>query len=132
MPLCIHHGSFWDISGEFILDSRFRFGNDGLVTKFVYQPEEEVLVLGAGKEAPSHKALISSYACKLRTDTSNWVRGIMLREKRVIYYRQGVRNLQWYDQTTEMLSSHGLPGSYQILWGPEARRQLLEDLAGFP
>ncbi len=132
MLLRIQHESFWEISREFILDSRFRFGNDGPVTKFVYQPEEELMVLGAGKEVPSHKALISSYVCKIRTDTSNWVRGIVLRDKKVIYYRQGVRDLLWYDQTTAMLCSHGLPGDYRILWGAEAKQRLKDDLACYP
>jgi hypothetical protein len=132
VTLLIQHKDFWELSSRFVLDSRYRFGNRDPVTKFVYQPEDEVLVLGNGKATPSHKALISSFACKLRTDTSNWVRGIVLREKAMIYYRQGVRKLYWYDQTTDMLRTHGLPGEYRILWGVDAKKQLAEDLADFP
>jgi len=128
----IQNESFWEISKECVLDSRFRFGDGGLVTKFVYQPEERVLVLGSGREYPTHKALISSYACKKRTDTSYWVRGIVLREKGLVYYRQGVQDPQWYDQTSDMLRTHGLPGAYRIVWGREAKDNLKEDLAGFP
>ena len=128
----IQNESFWEISKEWVLDSRFRFGEAGLVTKFVYQPEERVLILGSGREYPTHKALISSYGCKKQTDTSHWVRGIVLREKELIYYRQGVQDAQWYDQTSKMLQSHGLPSTYRIVWGREAKYDLKEDLAGFP
>jgi hypothetical protein len=128
----IQNESFWEISKQCVLNSRFRFGDGGFVTKFVYQPEERVLVLGCGREYPTHKALISSYACKKRTDTSHWVRGIVLREKELIYYRQGVQNPQWYDQTSEMLRFHGLPGTYRVVWGREAKHNLQEDLEGFP
>ena len=132
MELEICNRAFWDVSPEFVLDSRFRFGNRPLATKFVYQPDEDVLVLGAGAQVPSHKALMSSYRDKLSTDTSAWVRGIVLREKQIIYYRQGVRRLVWYDRTTQMLLRHGLPESYSVVWGADARQALKEDLEAYP
>lgn len=75
---------------------------------------------------------MSSYHSKNLTDTGHWVRGIFLREKSIIYYRQGVVDLRWYDLTTEMLKEHGMPSSYTVRWGPEARRDLKEDIAPFP
>ena len=132
MPLRIWNQSFWDVSPDFVLDSRFRFAERPLATKFVYLPDEEVLVLGAGREIPSHKALMSSYRDKGSTDTTSWVRGIVLRGKRVIYYRQGVRQLEWYGQTTAMLERHGLPETYTVAWGAEAKQALKEDLEGYP
>lgn len=132
MPLRIQNASFWDISAEFLLDSRFRFDKRATATKFVYLPDEEVLVLGVGRETPSHKALMSSYRDKVSIDTSRWVRGIVLREKRIVYYRQGVVEEAWYDRTTAMLREHGLPAGYSVLWGPDAKRSLKEDLEGYP
>ena len=132
MPLRIQNASFWDISPGFLLDSTFRFDKREPATKFVYLPDEEVLVLGVGREAPSHKALMSSYRPKIEIDTSRWVRGIVLREKRIVYYRQGVRDTAWYDRTTAMLRAHGLPSGYVVLWGSEAKRSLKKDLEGYP
>lgn len=132
MPLRIYNESFWNLEPEFVLDSRFRFGDHPQATKFVYRVPEEVLVLGSGREVPSHKALMSSYREKLATDTSHWVRGIVLRARRTIYCRQGVADATWYDATTAMLRRHGLPGDYAVVWGPEARRRLKEDLEGYP
>jgi hypothetical protein len=66
------------------------------------------------------------------TDTTHWVRGIVLRDKRTIYYRQGVQDLDWYAQTTEMLKRNGMPDSYSVAWGPEAKLKLKDALAGFP
>jgi hypothetical protein len=132
MTLSIQNESFWEISSEFLLHSRSLFGNRPPVTKFVYRPPEEILVLGSGLDIPSHKALMSSYQSKNLTHTGHWVRGILLREKSIIYYRQGVVELGWYDLTTEMLKQHGMPSSYTVRWGSEAKRDLKEDIAPFP
>ena len=132
MTLRINNESFWEISAAFLLDSRFRFGDRPAVTKFVYLPTDDVLVLGSGRETPSHKALMSSYKAKELTDTTHWVRGIVLRDKRIIYYRQGVQDLDWYARTTEMLKRNGLPDSYTIAWGPDAKLKFKDELAGFP
>ena len=132
MTLRIQHESFWEIAPDFLLNSRFRFGDRPLATKFVYLPGDEVLVLGFGQAAPSHKALMSSYKDKKETDTSHWVRGIFLRDQRIIYYRQGVRDLAWYDETTRMLRHHGMPAECRVAWGLEAKRDFKEELSGFP
>src|SRR5262245_33412458 len=132
MSLRIQHESFWEISPEFILASRFRFGERGPVTKFVYFPPDELLVLGSGREVPSHKALISAVSHKSGLDTTHWVRGIVFQARGIIYYRQGVLDTNWYEATTVMLRAHGLPATYSVLWGPEAKRSLADDLEGFP
>ena len=132
MPLRIHNESFWEISPAFLLDSRFRFGDRTPVTKFVYLPTDDVLVFGSGREIPSHKALMSSYRPKELTDTTHWVRGIVLRDKRIVYYRQGVQDLNWYPQTTRMLRQNGMPDTYSVAWGPDAKLRLKAELEGFP
>jgi hypothetical protein len=132
MPLTIHQVRFWQISPAFVLDSRFRFGDRAPATKFVYRPPDQVLVLGTGREVPSHKALISSVRHKPGVDTSQWVRGIVLRERRIVYYRQGVADLGWYEATTAMLREHGLPPDYRIAWGAAAKKELAEDLVDYP
>lgn len=132
MTLRIQNASFWDLSKDFLLDSRFRFEPRQQVTKFVYLPDEEVLVLGTGKETPSHKALMSAFLKRDQTDTSRWVRAVVLRGRKIVYYRQGVLNLEWYDRTTEMLRRNGLPATYKVAWGPQAKKELAGDLAGFP
>jgi hypothetical protein len=132
MTLRIHNESFWDISPDFVLDSRFRFGERPAVTKFVFRPPEAVLILGYGRDIPSHKALMSSYLDKTATDTTLWVRGIVLRAESIIYYRQGVRDLDWYRATTEMLRALGLPSRYTVQWGEEAKRRLKPQLEGYP
>ena len=132
MALHIQNENFWDVSPVFVLDSHFKFGDKPLVTKFVYLPEEKVLILGTGRETPSHKALMSSYRSKEFTDTTHWVRAIVLRERKIIYYRQGVLDVDWYRQTTEMLRSYGMDAAYSALWGSEAKGLLKEDLSGFP
>ena len=58
--------------------------------------------------------------------------GIVLREKRIVYYRQGVRDEAWYERTTAMLRAHGLPPEYSVEWGVDAKRRLKEDLEGYP
>jgi hypothetical protein len=75
---------------------------------------------------------MSAYRDKASTDTSQWVRGIVLRARRIVYYRQGVPDLLWYDATTAMLRSLGLPADYAVAWGPAAKKRLAEDLAGYP
>ena len=132
MPLRIQHERFWQLSDDFILDSRFRFGDRPPVTKFVYSPTHDLIVLGTGHETPSHKALISAFVPKKSIDTSYWVRGILLRPLKIVYYRQGVRELDWYRQTTEMLKTNGLPDEYRIRWGPEAKEGLGSELEFFP
>ena len=132
MALCIQNESFWDVSRVFVLDSRFKFGDRPQVTKFVYLPEEEMLILGAGRETPSHKALMSAYRSKEFTDTSHWVRAIFLRDKKIIYFRQGVLNPDWYGQTADMLKNCGMAATYSTLWGPRAKSELKEHLSGFP
>jgi len=132
MSLKIKNPTYWEIPAGSLLESRWRFGTHPLVTKFVYQPDGEILVMGCGRQAPSHKALMSAAAGKAGTDTSCWVRGVILRDRRLIYYRQGVRNPLWYQMTTEMLRSHGLPRDYDIVWGEEAKRALKEALEDYP
>ena len=75
---------------------------------------------------------MSSYQAKELTDTTHWVRGIVLRDKRIIYYRQGVQDLDWYAQTTRMLKRTVCPTAYSIAWGPDAKQRLKDELAGFP
>ena len=132
MPIRILNDSFWEVSTDCLLESRFRFGSRPQVTKFVFRPDEEILVLGGGRETPSHKTLMSAYTPKEAVDTSGWVRGIVLRERQTIYYRQGVLDTGWYDRTTAMLKQHGLPAGYQVAWGPQARLDLKADLEGYP
>ena len=79
-----------------------------------------------------HVIPMSSYLDKLATDTTQWVRGIVLRAENLIYYRQGVRNPGWYEATTEMLRRQGLPARYSVVWGEEPKKRLKEVLEGYP
>lgn len=114
----------WIIEPGRFLRATYKYGDKGRIFKFCFQPEKEELIF----DIPGihHNMMILNHSSKKFND---YIRGICFWDKRVIYLR-GHTNEGWLKATKKMVYANGVPKSFRVIWGPEAAKELAEDLKG--
>lgn len=115
----------WTVNRRCFLLSKYKHNAGEKVFKFCYKPETGDILFE--KRPTSHKKMIINDGDG-KFDARVW--GICLWEKKTIYLR-GVSETVKLLATRKMLEKSCLPAGFKVLWGIEAKKELLEkDLTG--
>jgi hypothetical protein len=115
----------WTVNRRRFLLSEYKHNAGEKVFKFCYKPETGDILFD--KRPTSHKKMIINYG---DGKFDAWVWGICLWEKKTLYLR-GLSETVKLLATRKMLEKSCLPAGFKVLWGIEAKKNLLEkDLRG--
>ena len=115
----------WIVNRRRFLLSEYKHNAGEKVFKSCYKPETGDILFD--KRPTSHKKMIKNYG---DGQFDAWVWGICLWEKKTVYLR-GVSEAVKLLATRKMLDRYYKPAGFKVVWGIDAKKELLEkDLRG--